>query len=220
MLSPEEARRFYDRFGARQDRQGFYEDPPIFNLIEHAGFGEAESVFEFGCGTGKTAKILLDRYLPATARYTAVDISSTMVGLARKNLMPFGTRVGVTQSDGEMRVDAPPDRFDRFVSMYVLDLLADDDIRTLLAEAYRTLRPAGLLCLVSLTHGDGFIASLVERLWRTVHALRPSLVGGCRPIALLEYLDGTKWRIRHRRVVTAFGISSEVVIAEKPKADH
>ena len=215
MLSHHEARAFYDCFGARQDRQGFYEDPPIFDLIEHAAFGAAEAVFEFGCGTGKLAKILLDRHLPAGARYKAVDISSTMVALARKNLAPFGTRVEVIQSGGEMRIGAPPNSFDRFVSAYVLDLLTDDDIRVLLAEAYRSLTRAGLLCLVSLTHGDGFVAKFVAWLWRAVHAKRPALVGGCRPIALREYLDAPRWRIRHRRVVTAFGISSEVVVAEK-----
>jgi hypothetical protein len=53
MLSHEEARAFYDWFGARQDSQRFYEDPALCDLLGHADFGEARSVFEFGCGTGR-----------------------------------------------------------------------------------------------------------------------------------------------------------------------
>ena len=36
MLSSDEARAFYDRFGARQDSQAFYEDPATRDLIVHA----------------------------------------------------------------------------------------------------------------------------------------------------------------------------------------
>lgn len=52
-LSKNEARRYYDRFGAKQDQQGFYEDRPLGRLIELGKFSEAEHVLEFGCGTGR-----------------------------------------------------------------------------------------------------------------------------------------------------------------------
>lgn len=219
MLSHKEARAFYDRLGTRQDWQRFYENAAIADLINHAAPGDAESVFECGCGTGRFAQLLLARHLPAMARYAAVDISSTMVGLAQKTLAPFGSRVKVIRSEGEMVVPAPPESFDRFFSMYLLDLLSDDDIRALLAEAKRTLRPGGLLCLASLTSGDGLIARFVEKIWVGLHALRPSLVGGCRPISLREFLDDLDWRICHRQRVTSFGISSEVVVAQKVAAE-
>lgn len=215
MLSHKEARAFYDRLGARQDWQRFYENPAIAEMINHAALGDAKSVFEFGCGTGRFAQLLLERHLPATAQYAAVDISSTMVELAQERLAPFGSRVKVIRTEGEMDVAAPPESFDRFFSTYVLDLLSDDDIRVLLAEAKRTLRPGGLLCLASLTHGDRFVARFVERLWVGLHVLRPSWVGGCRPVSLREFLDDLGWRICHRRRVTSFGISSEVVVAQK-----
>jgi len=66
-LSPAEAKRFYDRLGSRQDWQGFYENPAINALIEHAGFDSAHSVIEFGCGTGTLAARLLREHLPAKA---------------------------------------------------------------------------------------------------------------------------------------------------------
>ena len=51
MLSRDEAKAFYDRFGAKQDSQGFYEDRALEDLMEHVDVDEAEAGFEFGCGT-------------------------------------------------------------------------------------------------------------------------------------------------------------------------
>lgn len=51
-LTREEARTFYDRFGSRQDKQAFYEDPAVSVLIDQARFADAWRVVEFGGGTG------------------------------------------------------------------------------------------------------------------------------------------------------------------------
>ena len=49
-LSHQEARRTYDRIGARQDTQAFYEDVATREVIRHGDFASALAVFEFGCG--------------------------------------------------------------------------------------------------------------------------------------------------------------------------
>ncbi len=71
MLSHQQATAFYDRLGTKQDWQAFYEVPATANLIAHAAFEEAQSVFECGCGTGAFAERLLSRHLPPQARYLA-----------------------------------------------------------------------------------------------------------------------------------------------------
>ena len=213
ILTPKEAKAFYDRLGARQDWQGFYENPARRDLVAHAGFETAAAVFEFGCGTGRFAAQLLGDHLPGHCSYAAVDVSGTMVGLARRHLAPWRDRARVDQASGSMKLDAADGAFDRFVTTYVLDLLSDADIQELLAEAHRVLGPDGRLCLVGLTHGRGAVTSLLSRLWMWLHARRPALLGGCRPIALGSYLDPGHWRIAHHRVCTAFAISSEVVVA-------
>jgi ubiquinone/menaquinone biosynthesis C-methylase UbiE len=214
-LSKEKAKAFYDRFGAKQDWQAFYEDPATAELVAHAEFATARRVFEFGCGTGRFAEQLLDSHLPATCTYEAVDISSTMFQLARSRLARFGDRARVRLVSGEMIVDAGDATFDRFVSNYVLDLLSDDDIRALIAEAYRVLAPRGLLCLVSLTQGRARFAKLVTGAWKRIYALSPRLLGGCRPIELRDYLPAGDWRLRHHNVVSSLGLSSEVVVAAR-----
>lgn len=212
-LSHEEARAFYDWFGARQDSQGFYEDPALSDLVAHADFGEARSVFEFGCGTGRFAERLLSGWLPSDCRYQATDISATMVRLAQARLAPWGERARVAQTSGAISVPAPNASFDRFITCYVLDLLSEPDIRQLLAEANRVLMPSGLLCLAGSTGGASLSARIVGVLWQTLFRLQPKLVGGCRAIVAREYLGDRDWSVRHHNVVTRFGISSEVLVA-------
>ncbi len=212
-LSRSEARAFYDAFGAKQDRQAFYEDPAIADLIAHADFEHARAVLEFGCGTGRLAERLLADHLPPDARYRGADISATMVDLARRRLAPWHGRAAVRLTPGSPALDAADGSADRFVSTYVLDLLSPQDIRALLEEARRVLNAEGLLCLASLTPGQTFPARIVTALWRAVYGIDPKRVGGCRPVRLSEFLAGPDWHILHRRVVSPVGISSEIVVA-------
>jgi ubiquinone/menaquinone biosynthesis C-methylase UbiE len=214
-LSREQARRVYDRIGARQDTQAFYEDRATEILVQHAQFGAAHRVLEFGCGTGRFALRLLSHHLPQGARYRGLDLSPTMVRLARERLAPFGSRVEVVLTDGSPPVAEPAASCDRVVSNYVLDLLSEDDIAAVVCEAHRILESGGLLCLSSLSTGTGSFSRLVSRTWSRVHALRPALVGGCRPLELISWVPSAQWRLRHHAKLAPFGVPSEVLVAER-----
>jgi ubiquinone/menaquinone biosynthesis C-methylase UbiE len=215
VLSHEQARRFYDRFGARQDGQEFYERRAVEELLAQMELGSAHAVVELGCGTGRIAAELLRQWLPAEATYLGFDVSATMVGLARQRVAEFGARAEIRQTDGSPSIDAPDGAFDRFVSTYVLDLLSLDDVDAILAEAHRVLRPGGLLGLVGLTPGRRGLSKLVTLLWDGIHRLRPQLVGGCRPLELTPRLSSGKFRVHHHNVVTPWGLASELVVAER-----
>jgi len=214
-LSHQQARHFYDRFGNKQDTQSFYEDKAIDVLIQHADFPHAQHVLEFGCGTGRLAQRLLAENLPATAMYQGLDISATMVQLATQRLQAFASRARVNQTQGEMRLAFPEQTFDRFVSAYVLDLLPGEEIRELLGEAHRVLNESGILAIVSLSQGDTLVTKIVTRLWRSIHRINPKWVGGCRPVELTEFIDDSLWKLRHHEKVTQFGVTSEVIVADK-----
>lgn len=214
VLSHAGARAYYDRFGKKQDSQGFYEDPALKDLVAHADFGGSRRVFEFGCGTGKFAAKLLEEHLSADASYLGCDVSPVMIDLARRRLEAFGERAQVVLSDGAVRFPLPDHSVDRVVSSYVLDLLSEADIERFFAEAHRVLMPGGAVCIASLTRGFGFLSRIVSSLWMWVFRLRPSLVGGCRPILVDALVDAEGWRILYRRVVTPFGVPSEVLVAE------
>lgn len=214
-LSRERARRVYDRIGARQDTQAFYEDRATDLIIRHGELATAQHVFEFGCGTGRFAHRLLSEHLSPDATYRAIDISPKMVDLARDRLAPFAPRAEVVLSDGAPPNQEAPASFDRFISTFVFDLLSQDDIAAVLREAHRMLRPGGLLCLSSLSTGSGPASRLVARIWSGVHRLNPVLVGGCRPLELLDDLSPADWKVRHHLRLAPYALPSEVVVAER-----
>jgi ubiquinone/menaquinone biosynthesis C-methylase UbiE len=206
---------FYDRFGSAQDRQGWYEDPALERLIALGRFEQARSLCEFGCGTGRLAARLLGSVLPADATYLGVDASATMAALATERLQRWAPRARVAHSDGSLRVPGEIAAWERFLCTYVLDLLPEDDILALLEEAARVLAPRGLLCVAGLTHGRGAVAGAVSRLWSLAHALNWRLVGGCRPLNLAPLLPPHRWRVLHDEAVAAWGITSQVLVAER-----
>ena len=214
-LTPSQARAYYDGYGAKQDTQGWYEDKAMDELCAHAGFQEAEAVLEFGCGTGKLAHRLLDAELPAGATYLGLDISSEMISLSASRLEAFKNRAKVQLTDGEVTFDLPYASYDRFVSTYVFDLLSEQDASQILTEAHRILKPGGRLCIASLTEGQSRWSKLVSKSWAFVQRISPSTVGGCRPIIVDAHLDSAMWSIQHRKLLSAFGLPSEVLIAVK-----
>jgi ubiquinone/menaquinone biosynthesis C-methylase UbiE len=213
-LDPQAVRRFYDRFGSKQDAQAFYENPGLELLVREGAFGEARRVLEFGSGTGRFAERLLTRELPPDARYQGVDLSSTMIGLATQRLARFAERASVTLTEGDVHFPFSDHSFDRVVATYVLDILGEDRIRELLREAHRLLSPGGLLCTLALTRGCSVPSRLLSGAWSGLYAMSPGLVGGCRPIAVADHLDGSLWRPRYRSVVVAWAVPSEVLVAQ------
>ena len=212
VLNRSAAQGYYDRFGEKQDSQGFYEDPAVDDLIAHAELNDVKCVFEFGCGTGKLAARLLENHLSSSAKYLGCDISPVMIDLARSRLAAYAERAQLMLSDGAIRFPCPDSSVDRVVSTYVLDLLSESDIRQFLSEAHRTLISGGELCLASLTGGVNLLSRIVSFVWMRVFRLEPAIVGGCRPIRLEFFLNSQEWRVVHKRVVTPFGVPSEVLI--------
>jgi ubiquinone/menaquinone biosynthesis C-methylase UbiE len=209
-LSHADVETFYDAFGARQDGAGYYEDVTLAELTRFAKFELGTSIAEFGCGTGRFAAEMLR---VNNASYWGCDVSATMVQLSRSRLAEFGERVTLLKSSGETVLPLQDESCDRFVSNYVLDILSAQEIESVLLEARRILKPNGLLCLTGLTHGKGLFSKAWTTFWNLRFDLNPKWVGGCRPVALTEFLDG--WELVHHNVVTVGGISSEVVVGKR-----
>lgn len=136
-LSRAEARRVYDGFARRghiggRDASGGYGGPAVEALLSMAAFADAESCVEFGCGQAKLANLVLAEH--PSLRWSAVDQSPEMVALARAAMRPHGRRFAVALTGGEPEAAAVPQRVDRFVSTYVLDLLSERDMRGLLGR--------------------------------------------------------------------------------------
>jgi SAM-dependent methyltransferase len=179
--------------------------------VSHSRFAGGRAVLEAGCGTGRLAARLLDGALPADARYLGADISSTMTALARARVQPYGARARVIRTDVTRPLPAANGTFDPFVAVYLLDLLAPADATLMLAEARRILRPGG-----PAVHGQPHArrdpaTRLVSEAWTAAWSRAPWLTGGCRPVIVAPLLDG--WHIEHHAQVSAWALTSEIVIA-------
>ena len=216
-ISAAEARRFYDRYGAKQDDIR-HEDEARSELQRLSVFEHACNVFELGCGTGSFARKLFDESFPTTTRYLGVDVSSTMIDLAQDKLEELRPRARVVQTDGELEFNEPDGFYDRFVACYVFDLLPEEKIREGAAEAHRLLAKEGRLCLVSLTRGGGNpVARTVSALWSGLQRIGPNAVGGCRPIDMTRYLPKSQWDVKYADVITSHGVPSQITIAVPKK---
>lgn len=214
-LSPERAKRVYDRWGGLLDWNEFYERHAVDLLLAHSGLESARAVFEFGCGTGRLAERLLRERLSPSCRYRAVDLSDTMVALARARLAPYADRATVASVGPESPLEVEPESFDRFLSTFVFDVLSAQRIQEVLAEAHRALVPGGKLCLTSLWRGDRGIRRFTAWCWERLYAVSPSLLGGCRPLSLLDDLADSRWRIDTHVLIAPFGLPSGVVVATR-----
>jgi len=217
LLTREQVRSHYDGPGSSEDGQWAHGKRAVKRLIELGEFSTASQVVEFGCGNGALAQRLMEDHLPIYAKYSGFDLSETMVQNARSRLIPFGSRVTVTKTDGRPRVPLPQASCDRFVSTYVLELLTSQDIAKLLGQAWVLLRPGGLLCLASLTHGTTFLSRTVIKIWKRRHDKNPTKVGGCRPISLTPFLGPASWKVLYSDTVISRGVPSEVLVA-RPRA--
>lgn len=212
-LTSAELRRLYDRSRLWREAQAFYTRRALDGLIARAGFEQAASLFEFGCGTGLFAQRLLAEHLPERSHYVGIDVSPERTRRARERLRRWEGRAEVRLVDGSMLLPFADREFDRFVSNYVLDLLPPAEVQTLLREASRILVPNGRLCVTGLTRGESPLSRVLMLAWEGVWSLRPELVGGCRPIELAEALASEEWELEHRSAVSSLGIASEVVVA-------
>jgi ubiquinone/menaquinone biosynthesis C-methylase UbiE len=215
LLSPMQAERFYDRLGKKLDLQTFYEAPALNDLAAHLDLETCRAVLEFGGGTGRFAEELFETRLPSQAIYVGRDISKVMVRLAKERLARFAPRATVEKSDGSVEMDSPNGAFDRFISTFVLDLLPDAEAQAVVREAHRLLASGGLAGLVSLTNGKTPIGWAITTMWNGLRAVSPMLVGGCRPIEILDLVPAPDWKIEYHNVVLPLGIPCEVVVARK-----
>jgi SAM-dependent methyltransferase len=210
-LTQQQVRHFYNWFGSWHDRQP-YENRAFDVLVARGDFSRAQAVFEFGCGTGRFAERLLRDCLPPDARYIGIDISDTMVRLATRRLRPWADRAIVRTGN---IWDEPDGQFDRVISTYVLDLLSDNDARRTVAEAHRVLTTGGYLCVASLTFGQRPCSRISTTVWRLAYAIQPVIVGGCRPVHLLDFVPTEEWRVVHHETVVEWTLASEVLVASR-----
>lgn len=109
-------------------------------------------------------------------------------------------------------LEFPGASFDVVLNNYMFDLLPEADFGRVLDEFRRVLRPSGRLVLVNMAQGDGW----QHKVWDTIYRVHPSLLGGCRGVALTPSLEHQGHGTIHRDLVYQCGFPSEIIRAVRP----
>jgi len=213
LLTRAEIVAWYDRFGARQDTQGWYEDAPLAALTPPMEFATATAVLELGAGTGKLAHDILCHRVPAGTPYLGLDISPVMAHLAMSRLAACPNAFVAV---GDVRAPLPlrDNSISHAIAAYVLDIFSETEIAGVYEDMHRVLRPGGVFGAVSLTRGETLVSRVTSRAWALLHAMRPQTVGGCRPLDL-QALVPRGFESVYAGKTVAGGIASEGVIVRK-----
>jgi len=221
VLTRSEAREVYDALEVK-DSASAYGKPLVQAVLGLGEFEEASSVYEFGSGAGLFAERLLRDHLSASCSYVGVDASPPMIERARGR-QP-SRAAGAAPADFVL-VDPDPlegvsaaaeGSIDRYVSLYVYDLLSERDVAAALETARRLLHPErGRLIVGGLAYGDPYtLRWVVSKAWDLIHAVQPKIVGGCRPQELQPYVEAAGFEVLALERVSGAYITSEVILAK------
>lgn len=214
-LTPEEARRTYDRLGSTLDRTERFEARAKSRGVQLLELAPGERVVELGVGTGRVAERLL-ALVGAEGRVIGLDLSKVMLGLARRRAEAAGLTGPLELHERDAaKTGLPGGAADALYTSYLLDLLPESAIRDVVREAHRVLRPGGRAVFVGMTPPRGLLARILIAIWSAVSAIAPRATGGCRPLLLEPFLREAGFVATRREAIEQAGFPSEVVLARK-----
>jgi hypothetical protein len=205
---------FYDIIGAVLMNDWYhylFEERAMDMMIAECGFASGQWVVEVGPGSGFLADRILRKITsaqreeggegPSVFSYVGVDMSQTMHDKSNARLTPY-IRDGVARlhlvndTFDFLASDLADGSVDRFIFTYVLDLLPPDVIRgfahILPAKMSTSIHSPAKVCIVNLTYGFDSLSRLVTNVWQMLYyMLGGGLVGGCRPIHILDYFHSS-----------------------------
>jgi ubiquinone/menaquinone biosynthesis C-methylase UbiE len=172
-----------------------------------------ERVLEIGAGTG-AALVELARAAGPEGLAVGVDLSMGMCGIAGLRIADLGSRNGEPLNAMIARGDAahlPTEQgaFDAVFMSFALELFDEGEMRSVLAECGRALRPGGRLCAVAMA--EPIRPTPMTRLYAWAHERYPATVD-CRPIAAAVLLEASGYRVDRAIRRSLWGLPVEITV--------
>ena len=205
-FSLDQARRYYDLWGARYDWFTFYEarskSCALGKLLLEPGLW----VLNVGIGTGKEHTIIQQGIAPDGKAF-GLDISRRMLSVAEQR-----TKAPLCEADAG-HLPFADGSFDRLFCAYVLDLVSVNQVPFWLMEFRRVLRAGGRMVTVNLTEGVNWPSRSFVWIWKLAYSISPVTCGGCQPLLIADLIREAGFLDIQREVVVQLGIPSEVITA-------
>lgn len=170
---------------------------------------DGESILEVAVGTGTVFKEIVTKNPNGINK--GIDISPEMLSKAKQRMKGFSSSHYDLQLGSVYKLEFPNDYFDLLVCNYLLDLLPEEDFTFILSEFKRVLKPHGRMLITTFSYGDKWYHSL----WYWLAKHFPSLLTGCRPILLSDYIMKLGFIDLSTNHVSQNTFPSEIIQAEK-----
>ena len=178
--------------------------------LELANIQNGESVLEVAVGTGLAFVEILK--VNPEGRNEGIDITEEMLIRARKKAEDLGIKNYRLSVGDAYDLQYGDNAFDVLINNYMFDLIPENDFSTVLGEFNRVLRSGGRLVLVNMAKGEHWY----NLIWEKIYQVNPALLGGCRSVYLVPYLESLGFREIRREFISQLTFPSEVVYAIKP----
>ena len=177
--------------------------------IDLADIKDGQDVLEVAVGTGMAFQEIVKKN--PTGRNVGIDLSEGMLTKARKRLQKLRVANYELKTGSALRLEEQDASFDLLMNNYMFDLMAFEEMDTVLQEFKRVLRTGGKLVLVNMTVGEKFGTDIYTWIYR----MSPKLMGGCRGVQLSEKLKMHGFNVKLREYYQQLLFPSEVILAIK-----
>jgi len=177
--------------------------------LELADIQDGQNILEVAVGTGLGFYEIVQRNPNGTN--IGVDISQGMLQKARKRLGKLTAANYELGIGNAFNLETESARFDLLVNNYMFDLMAFNDMDTILEEFKRVLKKGGKLILVNMTEGESFGCGIYSLIYR----IAPKSFGGCRGVKLSDKLDKHGFEVKSREYYQQLWFPSEVILASR-----
>ena len=179
--------------------------------LELAKIQDGERVLEVAVGTGSAFVEILKKN--PHGWNAGMDLTVEMLSRARKKAEKLGIGNYSLEPGDAYDLSYPDGEFDVVLNNYMFDLLPEQDFPMILGGFFRVLRPGGRLVMANMTKPLHWYNALSELVYR----VRPSLLGGCRGVYLLPYLESAGFVDTQREYISQMTFPTEVICGLKPK---
>lgn len=212
-LSTAQVKRIYDRLAPTYDLFAtFFESRSRARALELMASAGGGRILEVAVGTGAAFAQVLT--LNADGLTVGLDISPKMLAKATAKAHRSGNAPHILLQADARHLPLPSESFDLVTNSYMLDLLPVEDIRAVLSEYMRVLKPGGSVVLVNMTQSRTWLS----RAWEWLYRRNPSLLAGCRGVFAAPFLEELGFEGVRREMVLQLSFPSEILEARKPEA--